>query len=153
MKSCNSPAEKIELLLVDSNVLLDIFSDDATWRPWSEATLHRAVVASQVGINPIIYAEISLRFDDPEVLDYQLDSLLVQRLPLPYEAAFRAGRSFLEYRRGGGARSSPMPDFYIGAHAELAGLGILTRDVRRFRKYFPSVNLISPTDSSPVGPT
>ena len=152
MKSCSSPAEKIELILVDSNVLLDIFSDDATWRPWSEAALHKAVVASQVGINPIIYAETSLRFDDPEVLDRQLDSLLVQRLPLPYAAAFRAGRSFLEYRRSGGARSSPMPDFYIGAHAELEDLGILTRDVRRFRRYFPSVNLIAPTGLSQVSP-
>ena len=141
------------MVLVDSNVLLDIFSDDAIWRPWSEAALHQAVVSSEVGINPIIYAETSLRFDDPEVLDRQLDSLLVQRLPLPYEAAFRAGRSFLEYRRSGGARSSPIPDFYIGAHAELEGLGILTRDVRRFRRYFPSVNLLAPTESSQVGPT
>ena len=141
------------MILVDSNVLLDIFSDDLTWRPWSEASLRRAVVSSQVGINPIIYAETLLRFDDPEVLDRQLDSLLVQRLPLPYEAAFRAGRSFLEYRRSGGARSSPMPDFYIGAHAELAGLRILTRDVRRFRRYFPSVSLIAPAGSSQVGPT
>ena len=101
----------------------------------------------------MIYAETSLRFDDPEVLDCQLDSLLVQRLPLPYEAAFRAGRSFLEYRRNGGARSSPMPDFYIGAHAELDGLGILTRDVRRFRRYFPSVNLIAPTGSNQADQT
>ena len=124
------------MILVDSNVLLDIFSDDATWRPWSEAALHRAVVSSQVGINPMIYAETSLRFDDPEVLDRQLDSLLVQRLPLPYEAAFRAGRSFLEYRRNGGARSSPMPDS-IRRASGTGCLAILTRDVRRFRRYFP----------------
>jgi len=96
------------------------------------------------GINPLIYAETSLAFDSVSELDRELDALLLERLQLPFEAGFGAGRAFLEYRRAGGARSSPMPDFYIGAHAALEGLTLLTRDTRRFRTYFPSVALISP---------
>ena len=101
-----------------------------------------------VGINPIIYAETSLEFADTGVLDNQLDNLLLTRLTLPYGAAFRAGRAFLRYRRAGGARSSPLPDFYIGAHAETEGLTLLTRDVGRYRSYFPSLKLTTPRESS-----
>ena len=132
------------MVLVDSNVLLDIFTDDPTWRPWSERALRDVRAAGLAGINPLIYAETSLAFSSPSDLDQQLDSLLLQRLPLPYASAFRAGRAFLRYRRAGGLRSSPMPDFYIGAHAELQELRILTRDVRRYRTYFPGIGLISP---------
>ena len=129
---------------MDSNVLLDIFTDDPTWRPWSERTLRDVRTVGLAGINPLIYAETSLAFSSPSELDRQLDTLLVTRVPLPYGAAFGAGRAFLRYRRGGGVRSSPMPDFYIGAHAELKRLKLLTRDVQRYRTYFPGVRLISP---------
>ena len=132
------------MILVDSNVLLDIFTDDDTWRPWSENALLEARAAGLAGINPLIFAETAVSFNDAPALDQALDSLLVTRLQLPYGAAFAAGRAFLKYRQSGGLRSSPMPDFYIGAHAELDGLTILTRDVQRYRTYFPAVRLISP---------
>ena len=132
------------MILVDSNVLLDIFTDDDTWRPWSENALLEARAAGLAGINPLIFAETAVSFNDAAALDQALDSLLVTRLQLPYGAAFAAGRAFLKYRQSGGLRSSPMPDFYIGAHAELDGLTILTRDVQRYRTYFPAVRLISP---------
>ena len=102
------------MFLVDTNVLLDIFTDDATWRSWSERAIRDALVAGSVGINPIVYAETSLAFADPAARDRHLDALMVSRLPLPYGAAFLAGRAFLRYRRGGGARAAPLPDFYIG---------------------------------------
>ncbi|MXY67334.1 MAG: type II toxin-antitoxin system VapC family toxin [Acidobacteriia bacterium] len=132
------------MVLVDSSVLLDIFTEDATWRLWSVTALRDARATGLAGINPLIYAETSLAFDSVSELDRELDALLLERLQLPFEAGFGAGRTFLEYRRAGGARSSPMPDFYIGAHAALEGLTLLTRDTRRYRAYFPSVALISP---------
>ncbi|MDE0628932.1 MAG: type II toxin-antitoxin system VapC family toxin [Bryobacterales bacterium] len=134
------------MILVDTNVLLDVFTDDETWRPWSENALAEARTAGLAGINPLIYAETSLAFQDVAALDQELDSLLLTRLQLPYGAAFAAGRAFLKYRQAGGLRSSPLPDFYIGAHAEVDGLAILTRDVRRYRTYFPAVRLISPLE-------
>ena len=132
------------MVLVDSNVLLDIFTDDPTWRPWSEAALRDVRTAGSAGINQLIYAETSLAFGTALDLDHELEFLLLARLQLPYGAAFAAGRAFLKYRRAGGRRSSPMPDFYIGAHAELEGMELLTRDPRRYRTYFPTVRLISP---------
>lgn len=134
----------MSLVLVDSSVLLDIFTDDPTWKPWSVTALRDVRVAGFAGINPLIYAEASLAFDSASDLDRGLEALLLERLQLPFEAGFGAGRAFLTYRRAGGVRSSPMPDFYIGAHAALKGLTLLTRDTRRFRTYFPSVKLISP---------
>lgn len=134
------------MFLVDSNVLLDILSDDPTWRSWSEPRVRDALLEGDVGINAIIYAEVSVGFLDREVLDTALDASQVTRLDLPYEAGFLAGRAYRRYRRVGGVRSSPLPDFYIGAHAEVAGLTLLTRDVSRFRTYFPSVRLISPKE-------
>ena len=132
------------MVLVDSSVLLDIFTDDPTWKEWSLTALRDVRVAGLVGINPLIYAEISLAFDSAAELDRVLASLRLERLQLPFDAGFGAGRAFLEYRRAGGPRSSPMPDFYIGAHAALEGLTLLTRDTRRYRTYFPSVALMSP---------
>lgn len=134
--------------MVDTNVLLDIVTDDATWRSWSEQAVGDALHAGNVGINPIIYAETSLAFADPDALDRHLDTLMLARLPLPYGAAFRAGRAYLRYRRAGGARSSPLPDFYIGAHAETEGLTLLTRDIGRYRTYFPSLQLVTPDESA-----
>lgn len=135
------------MVLVDTNVLLDLFTDDPTWRRWSENAIRDALVNDTVAINPIIYAEASIGFPESRVLDRQLDDLTIQRLPLPYEAAFPAGRAFLRYRRAGGQRSAPLPDFYIGAHAQEQGLTLLTRDPSRYRTYFPNVRLVAPTGS------
>lgn len=132
------------MFLVDTNVLLDVFTDDRRWRPWSEEAVHEALVAGPVGINAIIYAETSLAFGDAETLDRQLDTLMLDRLQLPYKAAFGAARAYRTYRRAGGARSAPLPDFYIGAHAETDGLTLITRDARRFQTYFPAVALVAP---------
>lgn len=134
------------MFLADSNVLLDIFGDDPSWGSWSKRVLREAVAAGEVGINQVICAEISVRFEDPASLDAGVDELMLTRLELPFEAAFLAGRAFRRYRRAGGVRSSPLPDFYIGAHAEVAGLTVLTRDTSRFRTYFPSVVLVAPTE-------
>lgn len=132
------------MFLVDTNVLLDVFTDDPRWRPWSEIALSEAIGAGPIGINPIIYAEASLAFDAVEALDRQLEALMLDRLPLPYGAAFEAARAYRRYRNAGGARSAPLPDFYIGAHAENDGLTLITRDARRFQTYFPGVTLVSP---------
>ena len=132
------------MFLVDTNVLLDIFTDDERWRPWSERAVADAVVAGDVGINPIIYAEASLAFGDAETLDRSLNALLIERLPLPWSAAFGAGRAYRRYRRAGGVRTSPLPDFYIGGHAATDGLTLVTRDAGRYRTYFPSVKLMTP---------
>lgn len=130
--------------LVDSNVILDIVTDDAEWGDWSAARLAEAAEAGMLAINPIIYAEVSVGFDRIEDVEDVLPQTYYRRLPLPYEAAFLAGQCFVEYRRRGGARRSPMPDFYIGAHAALAGLALLTRDSARYRAYFPRLRLIAP---------
>ena len=130
--------------LVDSNVILDIVTDDAEWGDWSAARLADAAEAGMLAINPIIYAEVSVGFDRIEDVEDVLPQTYYRRLPLPYEAAFLAGQCFVEYRRRGGARRSPMPDFYIGAHAALAGLALLTRDSARYRAYFPRLRLIAP---------
>ena len=134
------------MFLADSNVLLDIFGGDPSWGSWSKQALRDALAIGAVGINPVIYAEISVRFGDHASLDAGLNELTLERLQLPYEAAFLAGRAFRRYRRAGGVRSSPLPDFFIGAHAEVAEITVLTRDVSRFRTYFPSVHLISPPE-------
>ncbi len=132
------------MFLVDTNVLLDVFTDDPQWRPWSEIALGEAIGAGPIGINPIIYAEASLAFEAVEALDRQLETLMLDRLPLPYGAAFEAARAYRRYRNAGGVRSAPLPDFYIGAHAENDGLTLITRDARRFQTYFPAVTLVSP---------
>lgn len=135
-------------VLVDSNVLLDIFTEDATWFSWSSAIVAEHGESDLLAINPIIYAEISLEFSHIEDLD---DALVdFSRLPLPWEAGFLAGRCLLQYRQRGGARGSPLPDFYIGAHASVSGLTLLTRDRARYRTYFPRLPIISPEDE-PTG--
>jgi len=131
-------------ILVDSNVLLDLFTEDSEWEDWSEAMLSDLARSSQLAINPIIYSELSAHFDSIEELDAALPVNWIRREPLPWDAAFLAGRCFLKYRRRGGTRRSPLPDFYIGAHASVAGLTLLTRDARRYRTYFPKLKLIAP---------
>ncbi|MGI8416422.1 MAG: type II toxin-antitoxin system VapC family toxin [Nakamurella sp.] len=130
--------------LVDSNVLLDVATADPIWSSWSETRLAAAVRRGPVCINPLIYAEISVGFDRIEDLDDALPPHVFIRAELPYQAGFLAGHAFSAYRRRGGARRSPLPDFYIGAHAAVAGLQLLTRDATRYRTYFPTVTLIAP---------
>ena len=130
-------------VLVDSNVLLDVLTEDERWFAWSSDTLAACADDSVLAINPIIFAEVSIRFSRIEELDEVLPPAL-QRLPLPFEAAFLAGKAFLRYRRRGGARRVPLPDFFIGAHAAVGGLRLLTRDAGRYRSYFPRLELIAP---------
>jgi predicted nucleic acid-binding protein len=129
--------------LVDSNVLLDVFTEDPRWSQWSESQLADAFDRGPTVIDPIIYAEISVRFERIEELERALPAEL-EREALPWEAAFLAGKSFLEYRRRGGERRSPLPDFYIGAHAAITGRALLTRDPSRYRLLFPRLALIAP---------
>ena len=130
-------------VLVDSNVLLDLFTEDPTWVEWSQARLGAAFDAGPVLINPIIYAELSVAFERVETLDAALPDQIT-RADLPWSAAFLAGKCFLDYRRRGGARRSPLPDFYIGAHAAVTGRALLTRDENRYRTLLPALTLICP---------
>lgn len=130
--------------LVDSNVLLDILTEDPTWFGWSSAALSDAVEAGPLYINPIIYSEVSIRFTTVEALDDALPTQDYRREPVPWAAAFLAGKVFLDYRRNRGTRSTTLPDFFIGAHAAVADLELLTRDLGRYRTYFPTVSLVVP---------
>lgn len=130
--------------MVDSNVLLDVVTGDPTWAAWSSQSLERAADEAILLINALIYAEVSVGFDSIETLEEALPTELYRREQLPYEAAFLAGKVFLRYREAGGARRSPLPDFYIGAHAAVAGYRLLTRDPTRYRTYFPTLELIAP---------
>ena len=131
-------------VLIDTSVLLDIVTEDDEWLEWSSAALERAASSFRLAINPIIYAEVSVGFDRIEDLDAALPTDYFERRPLPWEAGFLAGKCFLRYKRGGGARSAPPPDFYIGAHAAIEGLTVLTRDPKRYRAYFPRLPMIAP---------
>ena len=134
----------MDTTLIDSSVLLDIVTPGSDWLEWSSANLALAAERSQLVINPIIYAEVSSRYATIEELDAIFPSDLYRREALPYSAAFLAAKAFLNYRRRGGSRTAPIADFYIGAHAAVARYKILTRDPHRFRRYFPTVELISP---------
>ena len=131
-------------VLVDSNVLLDILTEDARWYDWSAGALEEQAEDAVLAINPIIYAEVSIRFARIEDLEDALPSGLFERAALPWEAGFLAGKCFVQYRRGGGARRSPLPDFYIGAHAAVRDWTLLTRDASCYRSYFPTLRLIAP---------
>lgn len=132
------------MVLVDANVLIDLFTDDPEWADWSEKALAEATGAGVLLINAIIYAEVSIAFNTRGPLEAALERLGIQRSELPYDAAFSAGQAFLKYRKRGGLKRSPLPDFYIGAHALHDELLLLTRDPRRYRTYFPQVKLICP---------
>jgi len=134
--------------LVDSNVILDVVSHDPSWSVWSAEALERAGDESILVINPVIYAEVSVGYDAVEDLEEVLPPSRFRRDPLPYEAGFLAGKAFMAYRRRGGARLTPLPDFYIGAHAAIAGFRLLTRDARRYRTYFPAVEILAPNAGS-----
>jgi predicted nucleic acid-binding protein len=134
----------VSTILVDSNVILDIFTEDSRWYDWSAETLVRCANEANLAINPVIYSEVSLRFGTIEDLEEALPREFFQRLSVPWEAAFLAGKCFVKYRARGGAKRSPLPDFYIGAHAAVGGMQLLTRDPRRYRSYLPKLKLISP---------
>jgi hypothetical protein len=130
--------------LVDSNVILDVVTDDPEWGDWSASMLSAAAREGRLVINPLIYAEVSCGYTRIEELDDAVPPDYFAREPLPWAAAFLAARAFVGYRRRGGSRRAPLPDFYIGAHAALAGYTLLTRDARRYRTYFPRLRLIAP---------
>lgn len=132
------------ITLVDSNVLLDIVTDDPTWSAWSSAALAEAFDNGRVVVNPVVYAEVSVGFDHIENLDEALPADQFVREPLPYAAGFLAGKAFLAYRRRGGTRSIPLPDFYIGGHAAVSDYRLLTRDAKRYRTYFAGLALHAP---------
>jgi predicted nucleic acid-binding protein len=131
-------------VLVDSNVLLDVLDEPGEWTAWAESALEAAARLARLVLNPVIFAEISVRYDRLEDLEADLPEAMFEREAIPYEAAFLAGKAFLEYRRRGGARTSPLPDFLIGAHAAVCGYRLLTRDAARYRTYFPRLDLITP---------
>jgi predicted nucleic acid-binding protein len=131
-------------ILVDSNVLLDVATRDAAWADWSERALAECAERTNLIVNPIVYAEVSVGFATIEALNAALPASVYTRAALPWEAGFLAGKCFAAYRRRGGSRSTPLPDFYIGAHAAVERLALLTRDAARFRTYFPSVEILAP---------
>ena len=130
--------------LVDSNVLFDFLNEDDEWFDWSSAMIEQAADAGALVINSVIYAEVSVRYERMNDLDEVLPSGFVTRVHLPWEAAFLAGKCFERYRKAGGVRRSPLPDFFIGAHAAVSDMTLLTRDPKRYRAYFPKLRLICP---------
>src|SRR5262249_44380832 len=129
----------VALVLVDTNVLIDVATEDSRWLEWSSEQLVRAMFSSRLATNPIIYAEFSVQYAAIEEVETALSGLEMERLEMPYEAAFLAGKVFKRYRERGGQRNAPLPDFFVGAHAAVEGLTLLTRDPRRYREYFPKL--------------
>ncbi|MFC5302352.1 type II toxin-antitoxin system VapC family toxin [Azospira restricta] len=132
------------MLLVDTNVLVDVLEDDPEWADWSIGQLRAQSKIHRLAINPVIYSELSLTFSSVEALDQVIDDLGVVMVELPRPALFLAGKAFVRYRRQGGTKGNVLGDFFIGAHAAVSKYPILTRDTRRFASYFPSVKLIAP---------
>ena len=132
------------MLLVDTNVLVDVLEDDPQWADWSVRQLRAQSKIHRLAINPIIYAELSLTFSTAEALDQALDDLDLAMVEIPRPALFLAGKAFIRYRRQGGTKSNVLGDFFIGAHAAVSGFAVLTRDTRRYASYFPSVVMVSP---------
>lgn len=131
-------------VLVDSCVLLDLFTDDPNWAEWSEATLEKYSLTNSLFINSIVYTELSMGFEKVEELESALDMLNLKVLEMPREALFLTGKVYLQYRKNKGTKTSPLPDFFIGAHASVSQLDLITRDLNRYRTYFPNINLIHP---------
>jgi predicted nucleic acid-binding protein len=132
------------LILVDTNVLIDIAQDDPVWADWSVSQLRAASLIGPLVINDVIYAELSVDYDDQSRLDDFVARAGLRRQRIPDQALFLAGKAFLRYRGAGGTRPNVLADFFIGAHAAVTGMPLLTRDVRRYRSYFPTVALIAP---------
>lgn len=133
------------MVLVDTNVVVDVWHDHREWFAWSAAQLRAQSQVHELAINPIIYAELSLSYASIDTLDARVADLKLMLLELPRAALFLAGRAFRKYRRAGGAKSGVLPDFFIGAHAAVLGCAILTRDAARYRAYFPTVQLLTPS--------
>ena len=131
-------------ILVDSNVLLDVFLDDSHWADWSQIKLEKYSLNFPLFINPIIYAEISIGFEFIELLETVINDCNLKMLQIPKEALFLAGKAFLKYRKRSGIKTSLLPDFFIGAQAAILNLPILTRDKARYHSYFPTIELITP---------
>ncbi len=131
-------------VIVDSSILLDVVTDDPEWSDRSRAAVASLSAHRQLVINTVIFAEVSISFDRIEDVEEHLASDVFRREEMPYEAAFLAGKAYLAYRRRGGTRRSPLPDFFIGAHAAVRGYGLLTRDPAGIRSYFPTVEIIAP---------
>lgn len=132
-------------VLVDTNVIADILSDDPRWRPWSTRQLERHQ-SGGLAINPVIFAELSIAARDLDEVEKLLLAFDLTLLEIPRPGLFSAGKAFARYRAGGGTRSAPLPDFFIGAHAEASSLPLITRDAARYRTYFPTVMLIAPDE-------
>jgi len=132
------------MLLVDTNVLVDVLQDDPVWAEWSIRQLRAQAQVYDLFINPVIYAELSLTFNSVESLDEAVESMALIMAELPRAALFLAGKAFIKYRREGGTRNNVLADFFIGAHAAVLSCPVLTRDARRYRSYFPTVSLITP---------
>ena len=134
----------MQKVLVDSNIILDIFTEDPVWFDWSSQQLAYYIEHTTLVINPIIYAEISMRFSKIEDLEESLPDNYIARAHLPVEAAFLAGKIFLQYKKNSGNKQSTLPDFFIGAHASVKNMLLLTRDAGHYRTYFPKLSLITP---------
>jgi predicted nucleic acid-binding protein len=134
-------------ILVDSCVLLDLFTDDDNWADWSENTLDKFSQTNTLYINSVIYTEVSIGFNKVEEVEAAVDALDVKVLEMPREALFLTGKVFLKYRKNKGTNSSPLPDFFIGAHASVSQFGLVTRDIEKFKTYYPKVNLIHPHEN------
>jgi predicted nucleic acid-binding protein len=134
----------LTVTLIDTNILLDLFTDDPVWAEWSIRQLDAALVKGPLTINSVVYAELSVRFERIEDLNAVLDEAAISMADIPRSALFLAGKVFQKYRAAGGSRSGVLPDFFIGAHAAVVGMPLLTRDVQRYRAYFPSVTLLAP---------
>jgi len=132
------------MILLDTNVLIDIWEPDPMWGPWSSGQVRTLSNLHLMAINAVVYAEISVMFPTPDELDERLEELNTKVLDIPRRAAFLAGKAFVQYRRMGGKKGNVLPDFFIGAHAAVLGCEVLTRDTRRYSQYFPFVGLICP---------
>ena len=132
------------MLLVDTNVLVDVLQDDPQWSDWSIAQLRAHAMVHELVINPVVYAEVSLSFSTIEALERVLSKLELTVREIPRPALFLAGKAFAQYRRRGGSKAQVLPDFFIGAHAAVQGWPLLTRDASRFRTYFPGLEVLAP---------
>ena len=133
------------MILVDSNVLIDVATNDPVWSEWSQQQLTAAATVDELAINDVVYAELSLGYASVDELDQVIQRVAIALAPIPRAALFIAGRVFQRYRAAGGIRTGVLPDFFLGAHAAVAGVRLLTRDTRRYRTYFPELTLIAPT--------
>ena len=133
-----------EIVLIDTNVWLDVINDDPVWYDWSAEQLDRVAHRGTPAVNVIIYAELSVRYERIEDFEGAIAAFAVERLSVPYEAGFLAAKAFQRYRQQGGIKRNTLPDFFIGAHAAVAGLKLITRDAKRYREYFPKLKLVAP---------